>query len=113
MTFKLSDYPPNWRQISRYIRYDRAGGVCECTGECGQNHPGRCTEQDGKQARTFAGRVMLTVAHLDHDTHSANPANLRAMCQRCHLRYDIDHHRRNRNRKRRLVLLEKGQMELL
>src|SRR4030042_668138 len=89
---KLSDYPPNWRELSRWIRFERAGGVCECTGECGQHHHGRCCELDGKPARSFNGRVMLTVAHLDHDTHSANTANLRAMCQRCHLRYDIAHH---------------------
>lgn len=33
-----SVYPPYWKQFSEYIRFDRAGGICECTGECGRNH---------------------------------------------------------------------------
>ncbi|MCW4004963.1 MAG: hypothetical protein NWE95_13750 [Candidatus Bathyarchaeota archaeon] len=118
MAIKRKDYPPNWHELSRYIRVKRAGERCECTGECGLNHPdGRCDELDGFKARSFRGNVMLTVAHLNHDTTSADPDNLRAMCQRCHLRYDIDHHVTNakatRNRKRRLEMLEAGQLELL
>jgi hypothetical protein len=37
-------------------------------------------------------RSVLTVAHLDHAPENCDPANLRAMCQRCHLRYDRHHH---------------------
>jgi hypothetical protein len=36
--------------------------------------------------------VVLTVAHLDHTPEHCDPSNLKAMCQRCHLRYDADHH---------------------
>lgn len=38
---------------------------------------------------------MLTVAHLNHDPQDCRPENLKAMCQRCHLRYDVALHRRN------------------
>jgi len=36
--------------------------------------------------------VVLTVAHLDRDPSGDDPARLRAMCQRCHLRYDRAQH---------------------
>lgn len=39
--------------------------------------------------------VVLTIAHLDHDTTNNDYSNLKALCNRCHLRYDIEHHKRN------------------
>lgn len=36
--------------------------------------------------------VVLTIAHLDHVPENCAPENLRAWCQRCHLRYDAAHH---------------------
>ncbi len=36
--------------------------------------------------------VVLTVAHLDGSTDHSDPANLRALCQRCHLRHDAKQH---------------------
>lgn len=84
-------YPPNWKAIGRKIRA-RALHRCECTGECGL-HPGRrCEELDRQPARWANGRVILTVAHLDHVPEHCDPANLKAMCQRCHLRMDREHH---------------------
>ncbi|MGW8985118.1 hypothetical protein ACWGQ9_20930 [Streptomyces parvus] len=39
----LHRYPRDWPQISARIRFERAGGRCECTGHCGLEHPGgRC-----------------------------------------------------------------------
>ncbi len=32
--------------------------------------------------------VVLTVAHLDHQPWNCADENLKAMCQRCHNRYD-------------------------
>jgi hypothetical protein len=49
-------------------------------------------------------KIVLTVAHLDHNTHNNRMSNLRAWCQRCHLAYDLEHHVKNaratRERKR-------------
>jgi hypothetical protein len=45
--------------------------------------------------------VILTVAHLDHTPANCDPGNLRAMCQRCHLSYDREHHIANARAKRR------------
>ena len=39
--------------------------------------------------------VVLTTAHLDHDPANVDRSNLRAMCQRCHLTYDANHHAKN------------------
>lgn len=90
-------YQADWPIISRRIR-ERSDGRCECEGECGLHryHPGprRCEERNGEVARWARGRVVLTVAHLNHDPADCRDENLRAMCQRCHLRYDNDLHRR-------------------
>lgn len=75
-------YPKDWPAISRQIR-DRARNCCEgspafpdCRAENGQPHP------------ATGSRVVLTVAHLDHQPENCDPENLRAWCQRCHNTYD-------------------------
>ena len=91
-------YPPDWPEISARIRFERAGGRCECTGQCGVEHssqdliPGRCTARHGEAHPVTSSRVVLTVAHLDHTPENCDPDNLRAMCQRCHLTYDRKQH---------------------
>ena len=47
------------------------------------------------------GRIVLTVAHLDHQPENCSDSNLKAMCQRCHLRYDVKHHQANASATRR------------
>lgn len=86
-------YPADWKEISRRIRFDRAGGRCECLGECGRGtHTGRCQNLHGIRAYGSASIVVLTTAHLDHTPENCDEANLRAMCQGCHLHYDRTHH---------------------
>jgi 5-methylcytosine-specific restriction endonuclease McrA len=46
-------------------------------------------------------RIVLTIAHLDHTPENCSEDNLRALCQRCHLRYDHEHHQRNARATRR------------
>jgi hypothetical protein len=107
-------YPPNWREISRRVRFERAQGRCE---RCGRPHMAtiRClsdgrwfdaergTWRDGRgraaqwpdlldTARFRTTRVVLAAAHLDHDPRSRRMRNLRAWCQRCHLLHDRPHH---------------------
>ena len=48
--------------------------------------------------------VVLTIAHLDHAPEHCEPENLRAWCQRCHLRYDQQHHQANSQATRRARL---------
>ena len=39
--------------------------------------------------------IVLTIAHLDHDTGNDADDNLAALCQRCHLTYDAKLHASN------------------
>jgi hypothetical protein len=95
---RRKDYPPDWPAVSRTVR-DRSGGRCECAGECGR-HAERCERRQGEPL-SAGYRVVLTVAHLwrgpcarcHADRHKCGePAHLKAMCQRCHLIYDLPHH---------------------
>ena len=104
-------YPPEWRRISDRIRFDRARGHCECTGQCradhtwdGRNWAGnvsRCPARHGLPHPVTGSIVVLTVAHLDHRPENCDDANLKAMCQRCHNRYDADHRRAGRKARQR------------
>lgn len=70
-------YAPDWKEISRRIRFERAQGRCE---QCGALH---------NQLHLWGkARVILTTAHLDQDPTNNAEDNLRALCQRCHLNYD-------------------------
>lgn len=97
-------YPGDWKAISQRIRFDRAAGRCECDGECGIDHSGRCSAEHGRPNPMTGATVVLTTAHLDHVPENCGDDNLKAMCQRCHLRYDAAHHAKNAratlNRKR-------------
>lgn len=90
-------YPPDWADISKRIRFDRAGGRCECEGECGRGtHQGRCPNVHGGEAYGTGSKVVLTTAHLNHTPEHCQDDNLKAMCQGCHLHYDREHHARTR-----------------
>ena len=41
-------------------------------------------------------RVYLACAHLKHDPGNNEPANLKALCKRCHMLHDRDEHWRQR-----------------
>ncbi len=105
-----SRYPDDWQAISRAIR-SRAGGRCECKGECGRGHDSRC-HATGGMVLPHGSVVVLTVAHLDHTPENNDPTNLRAMCQACHLAYDRDHHAATRAATRRAAIQASGQLTL-
>jgi hypothetical protein len=95
---RRQDYPPDWPAVSKAVR-DRSGGRCECAGECGR-HGGACERHQGEPLST-GYRVILTVAHLwrgpcakhaEAGIKCGLPEHLKAMCQRCHLSYDLPHH---------------------
>lgn len=92
----LRRYPPNWKEISHRIRFERAEGRCEqiiiMKGSFGPLEI-RCTAKHGEPHPLTGSTVVLTVAHLDHIPENCEDENLKAMCQRCHLRYDQHHHR--------------------
>jgi len=61
---------------------------------------GCTTECVGEGKHVGAVRVVLTVAHLDHDPTNNRMGNLRALCQLCHNRYDREHRKVNAARTR-------------
>lgn len=101
MPMQRSKYPPDWEIISLRIR-ERAGWKCElCGAEQGQPNP------------ATGSKVVLTVMHLNHDTTDNTDANLKAGCQRCHLRYDAKYHATNARVTRRRQRAERGQLEMV
>jgi hypothetical protein len=100
MPIDYKKYPSNWHEFSRFIRFERAENRCEkCFAENYQPHP------------ITGSKVILTVAHLDAlgdicecekqtGAKCANRAHVAALCQGCHLIYDIERHKFNRRRNR-------------
>lgn len=87
-------YPADWPEISQRIRFDRAGGQCECAGECGHDHGGRCDARHGEPHPVTGSKVVLTTAHRNHTPEDCRDEVLFAACQRCHLAHDRDYHKR-------------------
>jgi len=107
-------YPANWKQIRQRILL-RANYRCEHTGCRAQHgvtgywHGGRFVPMpdalwragakvghvigcaDGGTIRII--KIVLTIAHLDHQPENCADDNLCAWCQRHHLAYDAEHHR--------------------
>lgn len=108
-------YPPHWAELSLRVRFERAEGRCQ---GCGRPHlavvrclpDGRWFDEAERAWRNERGRrcawpdlveiiaarttrVVLAAAHLDHDPTHNRLRNLRALCQRCHMKHDRDYHR--------------------
>lgn len=107
-------YPTHWIDLSRRVRFDRAGGLCQA---CRRPHgavlrclpdgrwfdPQQGTWRDRRgriarwpdleeMVRLRMTRVVLAAAHLDHDPTNNRLRNLRSLCQRCHMIHDRPHH---------------------
>ena len=107
-------YPPNWAVLSRRVRFERAGGRCQ---GCGRPHlvkvrclpDGRWFDEATRTWRDRRGRparwpdlieagyirvtrVVLAAAHLDGNPANNRLANLRSLCQRCHMLHDRPFH---------------------
>ncbi len=102
--FNPAEYPANWPELRAAV-HARAGNRCE-----GSPAYPDCRAENGKPHPVTGSRVCCTTAHL-HGTskRSTNIDDLRFMCNRCHLYYDLSHHmavqRANRERRRGLVVL--------
>ncbi len=110
MPINYKEYHPKWSLISRLIRFFRAKNKCEwCDAPNGRliyrpikGSPKWELWPEGMQseALTLDGyksvKIVLTVAHIDHNKTNNRFKNLAALCQRCHLKHDIKHHCANR-----------------
>ena len=113
MPIDYKKYPPNWKTEIVPAVLKRANHECECCGLPNKSlvwaiklpvrENGRYTERsiwfrnkqdaerESKSPVTIREvKVVLTIAHLDHDeeNHSVAIDRLKALCQLCHLRYD-------------------------
>ena len=112
MPIDYKKYPPNWLKEIRPRIMARANDKCEV---CGLEHKQlvyaiklKINDNGNYKLKTIWFRVkedaeredllnnlkevkvILTIAHLDHDelNHDVKDKRLMAMCQICHLRYD-------------------------
>ena len=117
MPIDYKKYPKNWKEIRERI-LERAENKCEC---CGLQNAIKVISYKIKN-KTFwvtiekwfnnqlkmipykEVKVVLTIAHLDHDetNHDVKDKRLMALCQLCHLRYDA-----KEKQKRRLFKINK------
>lgn len=133
MPMRRELYPANWDDISRQVRKD-AGNRCEWCGV--DNHAigarslnGIWYDEDDIHGMNSTDgmllfgefpdmiRIVLTVAHIDHNPANNDRSNLAALCQRWHLNHDRPHHMANaaatRARKRAEAIAATGQGSLL
>ena len=112
-------YPADWPAISKRIK-ERDGNACKwckvpngaliMRGEGtaantymmpnGDVHDDKTGERMGRaRGSEYGGRfvkIVLTVAHIhDHAPENCADENLAALCQKCHLNHDHQHHQAN------------------
>lgn len=97
---KMKRYPGGSIRSKEWLAFraellDRAGNACEGT----LQNPD-CRAANGEPHPVTGGRVVLTIAHMDHDETHADPERCRALCQRCHLQWDAKRHGMNARKTR-------------
>jgi len=93
-------YPKDWPAISMRIRVESEWRCEFCSAQHGEPHP------------ITDSIVVLTVAHLDHTPENCERENLKALCQRCHNRYDADHRKSTRAKTREAEMVGAGQTRI-
>lgn len=92
---RMKNYPgggthsKEWKAF-RASLLERAGNRCE-----GTSMFPKCEAVNGRPHPITGSKVVLTIAHMDHDETHADPERCRALCQKCHLSWDAKHHAKN------------------
>lgn len=102
MPIDYSKYPKNWHSEIRPRILKRADNLCEWCGLPNYAWVNSKTREICLPDEDHAIRIVLTVAHLDHDeeNHDVKDDRLAALCQKCHLSYDIQEKQRRIREKR-------------
>jgi len=123
MPCDYNNYPKNWKTEIRPAILERDGHKCkfcgvpnnaiiERTGPL-KEHWKFWPEGMLSEAYSIDGhksvKIVLTIMHLDHDTTNNNYDNLASGCQKCHLNYDKNHHKKNS----RQTLIKKKKLQSL
>lgn len=124
MPCDYSKYPSNWKTEIRPAIIERAKNRCEFCSvenykliirgtwngvECYQDEDGFIYNANTSEyiGGDYLGevhptnklvKIVLTVAHLDHDVNNNDHSNLKALCQRCHNRHDVGYRKENRKK---------------
>jgi 5-methylcytosine-specific restriction endonuclease McrA len=126
MPIDYSKYATNWKTEIRPAILERAGHCCEKCNVPNYVYIFRGFLEDGTEvyqdahgyisdandsstiseedfetvirplSKDKAIKVVLTIAHLDHDITNNDHSNLMALCQRCHNRHDAQYRKGNR-----------------
>lgn len=115
MPINYKKYPPNWKELREQV-LERAGHKCEFCGV--ENYALGYRDKESifheltpmqAEAAALDGdktiQIVLTIAHLDHDetNHNVSIDRLRALCQKCHLNYDVKEKQCRRKQKKALT----------
>lgn len=106
MPCDYKEYHPEWKTKIRPDILERDNNCCKFCGV--KNHGiihrfGKLSNEwaywpEGMQSEAWtidglkSTKVILTIAHLDHNKENNNYNNLAALCQKCHLGIDLPHH---------------------
>lgn len=109
MPINYKDYHPDWKTKIRPAILERDENCCKFCGV--KNHSiihrwGKGIDDwwywpEGMESEAWSldglksTKVVLTIAHLDHNKKNNNYDNLAALCQKCHLGIDLKHHMAN------------------
>jgi hypothetical protein len=114
MPCDYSRYPEDWKTVIRPRILKRAGEKRNAKGEitqearcewCGASNrawktgdkkrPVYILHSDWPEDNAHLTRIILTIAHIDHDESNCSDDNLAALCQACHLRPEAKQHAEN------------------
>jgi hypothetical protein len=131
MPIDYKKYPPNWKTEIRPAILKRAKNCCEFCNipnykhilrgfwndiECYQDDDGTVYDANTSEilGSDYLGevhptnkliKVVLTIAHIDHNISNNDHSNLKALCQRCHNRHDVSYRKENRSKRNGQVKL--------
>lgn len=107
MPIDYKKYPPNWKTEIRPAILQRANNRCEVCGllngsiVLSQKINGKTVWLNPEGVMNTSAKkvkVVLTIAHLDHDelNHNVSLDRLKALCQLHHLQYDSEEKQRRK-----------------
>jgi hypothetical protein len=121
MPIDYKKYPKKWKTEIRDAILQRAKNCCEFCGvenyaigyrdkngfwnDIEMSFAGDVIAEDARDMGYKVIKIVLTIAHLDHNVNNNDFSNLKALCQRCHNRYDVGFRKANRKKNNGVLLL--------
>ena len=96
MPISYKNYPSNWFTEIRQDILERDDNCCKFCHVPNYSFVNKTTREQCLLDEDNATKIVLTIAHLDHDRENCEYENLAALCQKCHLNHDRHQHEFNR-----------------